>query len=120
MCDKQRLYSCMFCHKWLSVDSIEHFSQCRVSSALAEHFLKLPRRINLKKFICLDEERSDLICKRALHLYLLKKVYDQARFGNDAWQLNYRAQLLCFVTNFPCFIRDYRLSINPEFHEALL
>jgi hypothetical protein len=105
---------CPFCSLWLSADSIEHFSVCRYLRGLAEHFLLIKPKINSRRiFLVLQNDHPQIICKRALHVYLCKSMYDAWRHGNKAPGFRiYRANLMRFVAKRPNFIQTYCITIN--------
>ena len=99
--------SCPYCTQWLSSSSIEHFACCKEFVGFANHFLKLPRETSLALFLVLVEDHPNIVCKRALHLYLCKITFDSGRHGNPALAyLVYRANLIKFVTKFPRFVTN--------------
>jgi hypothetical protein len=113
---RQKLSSfCPFCPLWLSCDSIEHFSVCKYFHGLARHFLYLPRINSTRTFLVWVDAPPPILCKRALHVYLCKSVFDAVRHGNKAPGFSiYRANLMKFATKFPNFIHHYTTTINDD------
>jgi hypothetical protein len=118
---RQKLSSfCPFCPLWLSCESIEHFSVCRYFHGLARHFLFLPRANSSRTFLVWVDAPPPIICKRALHVYLCKTVFDAVRHGNKAPGFSiYRANLMKFVALFPNFVSNYTIVINDDLRTLL-
>ena len=105
----------------MSFDSIEHIAVCPLASKFGDHFLKLPRGVSLRKFLCLENEPPNVIIKRAVHVYVLKQTYDQCRFGRfHNVHLVYRAKFLSLMSKYPRLLTDYRANVTDELVAAVL
>jgi len=97
---------CRICSLSFTDDSLRHFSVCHIQQGLAEYFFDLPHGGSSKKFLCLENELPEVIKKRAIHLYILKKTYDYCRhnctrFNHEVLVYNYRANLISFFCKYP-------------------
>jgi hypothetical protein len=88
---------------------------------LAQFFLNLPRTTSRSLFLVLDSNiLPNVACKRALHLYLSKSMFDAGRHGNRSkLELIYRAQLMKFTQLFPNFVKDYTTCIGERLADAI-
>jgi hypothetical protein len=104
---------CPYCTLWFSCESIEHFAVCKYFRCLGEYFLLLPKGNSLRIFLLFVDASPQIICKRALHIYLCKSMFDALRHGDKTPGFRiYRANLMKFVSKNSNFIQTYCTTIN--------